>query len=193
MEKGVKNLRKLMPNEAAYIAGFLDGDGCISIYQPKFPQKSLQKRVIVSFCGKEETVMKWIADKLRIGYCGVHRRHHFWNHEYEVWQYGLGGNVKVLWLLKQVEPYLILKKEKAKEAIILIREQRRKMTNGLDIPDDFVMTAYAEMRMRKPCATRDCLNKSCTACHIYNMNKYRKRKGLPLVDLKGFVPVNRNL
>lgn len=100
----------LTPEQAAYIAGFLDGEGSVILYMRR---DTVALRV--TFANTNRHVLEWIQEHISVGnIIGKPRR--------------IGSNHKVgfmllinsdsaLTLLTQVLPYLIIKREQAQIAI----------------------------------------------------------------------------
>lgn len=103
-------LRKLVltETEAAYFAGILDGEGTFDL------RGGRSVRLIIGNCNTD--LMEWL---IVIG-GGVHMTKQFPNRQpHYRWQLNQRGDV--LKLLMQVEPYMLIKRTKAQEAIQLIQ------------------------------------------------------------------------
>jgi len=89
---------------AAYIAGFLDGDGSVRVQlQPR--KNTLRVRTVISFAqkwGKEEE-LSWIKDQLKIGY--IYQRNDMMT---ELKIEGFEATEKIL---KALRPYVLFKKK----------------------------------------------------------------------------------
>lgn len=93
-------LNKLTNTEAAYIAGFLDGEG--SIYG---------KTVKITQAEPQQEVLYWIKDTVGAGCVDLHRtKTDKWNNCY---RYRIQSKKMGREFLSQLLPYLIVKKEKA--------------------------------------------------------------------------------
>lgn len=109
--------------EKAYIAGFLDGDGCImaQLVQRKDYVFGYQIRVSIVFYQKQchQEILSWLKSKLNYGYI---RQRNDGMAEYTI--VGLRGVEEILKLLVK---YLRLKKALAYEVIELIKKHPKRM------------------------------------------------------------------
>ena len=114
----------LRSEEKAYIAGFLDGDGCLmaQLVRRKDYIYGYQIRVSVVFYQKQnhQEILKWLKSKLHLGYI---RQRNDGMAEYTI--VGLGEVEKILRLLT---PYLRLKRTLAKRVLRLIEVHPERMT-----------------------------------------------------------------
>ena len=89
---------------AAYIAGFLDGDGSVRVqFQPR--KDSFRVRAIISLAqkwGKEEE-LDWIRKQLGIGY--LYQRND------RITELKIEGHESVERILRQLQPYILFKKK----------------------------------------------------------------------------------
>lgn len=103
---------RLMTKEiAAYIAGFLDGDGSIRVQlQPR--KKTFRVRTIISFAQKwgKEKEIKWIRRNLGIGY--LYQRND------RITELKIEGHKKVKKILTDLQPYILFKK---KQVVIMLK------------------------------------------------------------------------
>ena len=109
MHHDLSCVRPLTNTEAAYIAGYLDGDGCISL-QIKPRNKNDNRHMYhfhasISFADERIKVLDWINSKVNnLGYIERERtgaRHLIYS-----------ANV-ARWMLPQIKPYLVLKDKQA--------------------------------------------------------------------------------
>lgn len=100
----------------AYIAGFLDGDGSIflQLVRRKDYIFGYQVRASVVFYQKtsQKKILRWLIHKLRCGYLR--------DRNDGMSEYTIVGLKSVKRVLKEVEPYLILKREQTKLALRII-------------------------------------------------------------------------
>lgn len=104
------SLEELKDLEIAYIAGLIDGEGCISIVFTS--RKLYMPSVQVIMTG--QPVLEWLANRLNVKCSKLNRKlaeHH--KTQYEV---RLNGR-RAVWLCMLMEPYL---KEKHRQAQIVI-------------------------------------------------------------------------
>lgn len=110
----LSNVKPLTEAEAAYIAGFLDADGCITLQCKKRNKKDrgrypIHFHPIVSFANNRINVLYWI--KRRLGeYGNLTDKGKSQDRSYVLY---FSSSV-IRWLLPQIEPYLILKRDQAK-------------------------------------------------------------------------------
>lgn len=95
--------------DAAYIAGFLDGEGCISVY---CRTKGVTVKMYAHNC--KRSVLDWIAETTGLGSVQVHCKGNEKHCVSFSWQ---TNSISVVAVLKQVLPYLRLKKRQAELAI----------------------------------------------------------------------------
>lgn len=96
-----------MTNE--YVAGFFDGEGTIIINNNKIRAAATQTN---------EEVLTLIKDFVKVGsVTKLTKRKEHWK---DAWRYNLMNNKDVLIFLKKIEPFLIVKKKKAAEAIEIL-------------------------------------------------------------------------
>lgn len=96
---------------AAYIAGFLDGDGSIRVQlQPR--KNSFRVRTIISFAQKwgKEPEIKWIRNKLGIGY--IYQRND------RITELKIEGHEAVKKILTTLRSYILFKK---KQVVIMLK------------------------------------------------------------------------
>jgi len=110
--------------ELAYIAGFLDGDGCVmaQLVRRKDYIYGYQIRTSVVFYQKSrnQRILHWLKDRLELGYIR-HRND-------GMTEYAIVGLREVKSLLTILLPYLRLKKGLAEEVVELIRVIPKRMT-----------------------------------------------------------------
>jgi hypothetical protein len=112
---------KLNPttNEICYLAGIIDSDGCISISKMKpGKQRTINPRYVltVNVVNTSEKLMNWLVEKFGGRY--KVRRRVLETHKFTFdWWF---NNGKALELLKTIEPYLIVKRERARLGIEFI-------------------------------------------------------------------------
>ena len=116
---------QIMSNEEkSYIAGFLDGDGCIMAQLVKHKDYILgfQVRVSVVFYQKSthQEILSWLKSILKVGY--IRQRND------GMTEYTIVGLKEVKVLLELLCPFLRLKKVLAGEVLKLIKTYPEKMT-----------------------------------------------------------------
>nr|YP_009367548.1 putative LAGLIDADG homing endonuclease [Pseudoneochloris marina]ARK14540.1 putative LAGLIDADG homing endonuclease [Pseudoneochloris marina] len=111
-------LKKLLPEQLAYIAGFLDGDGCINAQIVKRPDYKLKYQIRVSITFFQKTKSYWFLIKLKklLG-CGTLRQRPDHMSEYTI--VGPSNVENILVLLK---PYVLLKQPQLNVLLELIKQ-----------------------------------------------------------------------
>jgi len=109
------NIEELSLVEAAYIAGFLDGEGTISLNKSHtYDEKRrttyhLRVRITNTFPG----IIDWIAQK--VGHGNVYIKKTYCDANKQAWEWSLSG-IRAVKLLEQLYPYLKVKKLQAEVA-----------------------------------------------------------------------------
>ena len=117
----------LSKTKAAYLAGFLDGDG--SIYVKLKPNKTYRYRFQVSInivffqSIKEEDSLKIIQKIVKRGYLRQRKDN--------IVEYIIGDEKSIVDFLELIEPFLILKKKQAKLMLKIIKN-KKKVKSGND-------------------------------------------------------------
>ena len=113
--KGVRNpgvdLSSLTREEIGYIAGFMDGEGSICFCLGKSMRPTIQ------FPNTNKEVIDWLLKKLTVGGLSItvrEKKNPKWKTLYQI---HIGGVKNVYDILLKIEPYLIIKKDKAQQAI----------------------------------------------------------------------------
>lgn len=93
-------------SETAYFAGFFDGEGCVGIKKPSARRRSHLPYVTVSQVRPE------VLLRMKAVFGG---NIHFAKHcgKNGIWCWQMGGSKRVLEFLRQLEPFLIVKKAEA--------------------------------------------------------------------------------
>ena len=114
----------VLNEELAYIAGFLDGDGCImaQLVRRKDYIYGYQIRTSIVFYQKSrnDRILHWLKSLLDIGYIR--------NRNDDMSEYTIVGFKEVKVVLEMLLPYLRLKKELAGQVICLIDAHPKNMT-----------------------------------------------------------------
>lgn len=114
----MNNLKKLTPEQLAYIAGFLDGDGCINAQLIKREDYKLKYQIRVSITFFQKTKSYWFLIKLnKLLNCGTLRQRPDNMSEYSI--VGISNVGKILLLL---QPYIVLKQGQTKLLLELIKQ-----------------------------------------------------------------------
>jgi hypothetical protein len=109
-----KEIRNLKKEEASWLAGVIDGEGSIGLYD--YGKEG--RRV----CIQMGNTNKEFVDKMRkvIG-CGSQVNRTKWTESHKgrktIYFYSLKGSNRCYWVLRQILPYLIIKEKKAKSIV----------------------------------------------------------------------------
>jgi len=105
------SMKKLTETEKAYIAGLLDGEGCIGVFRQKIKNRTHEynfgARVIIT--NSNFPVICWLKEKTGIGCAYEYNKSYKenWNKVHR-WQV---TSRKARTFIKTIYPYLIIKKE----------------------------------------------------------------------------------
>ncbi len=144
--------------ELAYIAGFLDGDGCVmaQLVRRKDYIYGYQIRVSVVFYQKQshQEILYWLKDKLIFGY--IRQRND------GMVEYTIVGLKEVDKILQLLYPYLRLKKILAGKVLQLIQTHPKKMTaeeliRMSKLVDETAMFTYSKKRTNTGAVIKDFL------------------------------------
>ena len=131
--------------EKSYIAGFLDGDGCImaQLVRRKDYIFGYQIRVSIVFYQRENhnEILYWIKKKLKYGY--IRQRND------DMTEYTIVGLKVVYEVLKTLYPYLRLKKQLAKLVMRLIGMIPKKMSPKLLLKLSLIVDQTAKFNYSK--------------------------------------------
>lgn len=112
-----RKVKKLSPEEAAYIAGLIDGEGTISLTRK---HRGEHRQLMVSISSTEPQLLKYVHQTIGAGRI-TNKRTYQANHTPSV-TYAI-SNRQALDVLEQVEPYL--KTYKAKRAQMILHSYVR--------------------------------------------------------------------
>lgn len=119
--KGLRNpgadLSSLTREEVGYIAGFMDGEGSILISEKKKTNPTIQ------FPNTNLESIEWLQKKLTVGGLAITVREKLNPKWKTLYQLHIGGVLNVYAILKVIEPYLIIKRDKARYAIDLLQRK----------------------------------------------------------------------
>lgn len=139
-------MKPLTQTEAAYIAGFIDGEGSIAIHRQrnKNTRTGYAYRSGVRVCNTNERVMLWMRDVTGIG--SVHGQQAAMRNSRRVWNWSLWSK-DAADLLKRLWPLLRVKQQQA--SLLLLFQQRVQGCGGNLSADEwrFREQCYHESRM----------------------------------------------
>jgi|SRR3989338_1037521 len=133
--------------EKSYIAGFLDGDGCImfQLIRKKDYTFGFQVRASIVFYQKSgnDFILNWLKSKLKFGY--LRRR------KYGMTEYTIVGLKQVMSIIKLLKPYLKLKKKHADLALRIEniwpeKFNEKKLLQIAKLADGFKKLNYSKKR-----------------------------------------------
>jgi hypothetical protein len=110
---------------AAYIAGLLDGEGCLSLsLKPRPGSKIITLGLVLVITNTCKPVLEWCQKELRVGTIvkatdGGTRRQ-------VCWRLQSGANHELLRILPQLEPYIRIKKGQVRLALEYLRSRARR-------------------------------------------------------------------
>ncbi|OGH26952.1 MAG: hypothetical protein A3C30_03050 [Candidatus Levybacteria bacterium RIFCSPHIGHO2_02_FULL_40_18] len=150
--------------ELSYIAGFLDGDGCIMlqlVFRADY-RLGYQIRASIVFYQKQKykNFLFWLKGKFQVGY--IRDRNDGMS------EYTIVGSKPVIGILKKLMPYLRLKKDQAELALEVLAKMPgsgRKMNSRILLElslevDKFAELNYSKKRTNTSEKVRQFLNKS---------------------------------
>lgn len=138
---------KLSEYEKAYIAGFLDGDGCImfQLVRRKDYIYGYQIRASVVFYQKKVHIqhLQWIYHKLKYGYVRIRKD--------DMAEYTIVGIRPVIEVLTQLRPYVRLKKKHIDVAFRIAKQLPRytRLDQKLLLKVSRLVDQYAELNYSK--------------------------------------------
>lgn len=113
-------IRQLKIWEASWLAGVIDGEGSIGLYD--YGREG--KRVCIQI---SNTSKKFVDEMRRVIGCGSQVNRAKWHKSHmgrkQMYLYCLKGSNRCYWVLKQILPYLIIKKGKALNIIKELEEK----------------------------------------------------------------------
>lgn len=185
---------KLSPTmyDIRYLCGVLDADGCIGIGKMKAgPQRTKNPRyaLMVTIVNTNENLMLWLVEKFGGSYNGRQKEKPEHKTTYN-WRF---NNSKAYWLLKLVEPHLIVKKKQAQIGIDLIENWTVLRGRGAITPETEVArreALYQQMKMLNrtgnTAATTECsgphlVHGVMRQSELMGNHKREARSGIPAI------------
>ncbi len=109
--------RQILQTDLAYIAGFLDGDGCITVQIKKAKNRPNGWRLMFTICFYQDTrhekTLFWIKEKLGIGY--ISRRND------RMTELRINGYEQVRNILQNIYPYSKFKKKQIESILKILK------------------------------------------------------------------------
>lgn len=130
------NINQLSNEEIAYLAGFIDGDGCINaqIVRKKDYKLKFQIRVTVTLFQKTRQLWFLLQMKESIGYGTIRNRGDGMS------EYAIVGKQSVTQVLQKLFPYLKIKRKQA----VLVLEICRQLSKKQDVADFLQLCAKVD-------------------------------------------------
>lgn len=128
-----------------YTAGILDGEGSIRGVTDK---SFVQIIILQSEANNGERLVRWLADQWGMGRIYFRVKTTNLGIEGRMWLWQIGARRDALFLLEQLLPYLIVKKEKALSIIGIIKEHiddQQRWTAYTKSEDDALRSLYARL------------------------------------------------
>ena len=151
---------KLTKEEKAYIAGFIDGDGSIYVRLKPNPTYKFRFQIspsVVFYQSKKEIkYMKLLKKLIKKGY--IRERND------GIIEYIIGDTESIAEILKNILPYLRLKKKQA-ELMLEVMKLKKEIKNGRDFLtlskkiDKFQKLNYSKKRIQNSSKVKKTLNK----------------------------------
>jgi len=136
-----KGVRTLKPEEASYIAGFIDGEGWIGLMLKKEPvRKRKRMQPIIHVSNTNKSCLLWLRDTIGYGSTVNHNLRRAKSKHKRAYRYVMLNKKQILKLLGQLLPYLRLKRKQAK---LVMRFCQRKNRSTLT-ESDYVL--YRKLR-----------------------------------------------
>lgn len=109
-------LKKLTGEEAAYVAGFLDADGCIALHRGKKKDTAngFQISRYLSFTNSDGRILQWLQERIDGLIIDIVNPNSNLQYTQPCYDLRLYRTDEIISLLTQVIPYLVKKKERAK-------------------------------------------------------------------------------
>lgn len=102
----------LPETEKAYLAGIIDGEGCITINRRAVKGRAPVYHLYVSIANTSPALKKWLDERFpERTYLHIIKRKN--PKHREGWNWVLSGNRQVMVFLREIAPYLVIKREQA--------------------------------------------------------------------------------
>ena len=138
-ERTIRNLQptQLSPTEAAYIAGFLDGEGSFRFMIIWRNGKPIRATPVIEGTNSDKSVVEWICQIGRTsGRWATQARYKAIENRYlephPIYHFSITGNQRVKGLLLAILPYLHVKKNAALNMLKFIEQHRYKNWSKAD-------------------------------------------------------------
>jgi len=107
--------------DIGYFAGIVDGEGCIDITKGNRKNGKSYFTSRLHIVNTDINLMEWLKE--RIGMGSYYREHRERDNHKKCYTFVISAVNDLLGILKAIEPYLVIKKEKAQEIIKLLEDR----------------------------------------------------------------------
>jgi hypothetical protein len=114
-------LNKLTESEAAYVAGIVDGEGCIYVNAKKTKWGFCSYDMSFRLCLTDKPTIYWLLNTVGVG--NVYKRARKAPHR-NAWSWEMGAS-GMRWLLPQIQPFSQLKRRQIKWMLELLELKSR--------------------------------------------------------------------
>lgn len=99
--------------EKGYLAGIIDGEGCIGFYRRRNGKQGYYVYAMnVTIANSSPRLERWLGDKFPNRFYRQKQNPTEWTKK-EVYRWSLSGSQQVMQFLKEIEPYLVIKRRQA--------------------------------------------------------------------------------
>lgn len=124
---------KVKAIEKAYLAGIIDGEGCIKLYPHVKPPCQ------ITIANNNKRMLFWVQEKLQCGSIYIHKLPVERKHKTQ-YQWRIAAREQIKKILNAVKPYLIIKKDQAERMIEYIRLKPYRGYRISDCPPQILKT-----------------------------------------------------
>lgn len=130
----------LTETEKAYLAGLVDGEGSFSLRKYKLKNGKSNYSIRVQISNTDKRLADWIKERLPGHmYSYKPKPSHTGNNRRTLWTWAMNGDVKPRIFLREIYPYLIIKKDQAE----LLRDGYRHLS---DKEKDIIVEKLKQMK-----------------------------------------------
>ena len=125
----LRRVKILSEVEAAYIAGMIDGDGCLYIGPQKNSSDSY--RIVVKVTCKEKLILDWLYEHTGVGNVYVHKAYSPHQHDATYYEYRITSHKDVVDLVERIYPYTVTKKRRCELMYHLGKHMQNRLSGRL--------------------------------------------------------------
>jgi hypothetical protein len=107
------SVREMAPTEAAWLAGFLDGEGSLTHYRSG--RNGKYRSWILSITNTHKGSLDYCQLVTGVGVVKLKRRNNIPAHWKVSYQWQITAQREIVDILKQLQPFLVIKREKAED------------------------------------------------------------------------------